>query len=74
VAKLKPEKRNRFFRIYLPWAFKNGLKSKLFANVYWEEELRTTVNIFRDKLGIKKPPDVRDLRIADRRRITKEGH
>lgn len=73
VAKLKPEERSRFFKIYLPWAFKNGLKSKLFANVYWEEELETPVNVLRNKLGIEKPPDVRVLRM-DRRRMAKEGH
>jgi ubiquinone biosynthesis protein COQ4 len=74
VAKLKPDERSRFFKIYLPWAFKNGLKSKLFANVYWEEELRTPVDRLRNKLGIEKPPDVRELRMADRRRMAKEGH
>ena len=68
IAMLKPEERRRAFKIFLPWALKNGLRSKLLLNVYWEEELKTSVNVLRERLGIEKPPDIHELRMAARRR------
>lgn len=66
VLKLKPAERHRFWNIYLPWALKNGLKSKDLINVYWEEELERDVDDLRAELGIERPPDLRETRKAER--------
>lgn len=68
VIRLKPAERRRFFRIYLPWALSNGLKSKDIINVYWEEQLRRDVDELRTELGIEKPVDLRDIRKRERAR------
>ncbi|TVY48123.1 Ubiquinone biosynthesis protein coq4, mitochondrial [Lachnellula occidentalis] len=68
VTRLKPAERRRFFTIYLPWAFSNGLKSKDIINVYWEEQLERDVDELRNELCIEKPVDLRDIRKKDRAR------
>jgi len=62
VVRLKPVERQRFFDIYLPWALSNGLKAEEVINVYWEEELETDMDVLRGRLGIEKPPDLREIR------------
>lgn len=62
VGRLKPDERSRFWRTHLPWAFRNGLRSKEIINVYWEEQLARDVNELRQELGIEKPPDLRNIR------------
>jgi ubiquinone biosynthesis protein COQ4 len=62
IVRLKPHERQRFFEIYLPWALKNGLQAEEVLNVYWEEELETEVDVLRERLGIEKPPDLREIR------------
>lgn len=62
IIRLKPDERNRMFSTYLPWAFSNGWKSKDIINVYWEEELETDVDELRSRLGIERPPDLRETR------------
>ena len=62
IVKLKPDERARMFQTYLPWAFANGWKAKALINVYWEEELETDVDELRDRLGIDRPPDLRQTR------------
>ncbi|KAK4540638.1 Ubiquinone biosynthesis protein [Oleoguttula mirabilis] len=62
VVRLKPIERKRFFETYLPWALSNGLKAEEVVNVYWEEELATDVDVLRRRLGIEKPPDLREIR------------
>ncbi|KAK4495490.1 hypothetical protein PRZ48_013822 [Zasmidium cellare] len=64
IVRLKPVERERFFSIYLPWALRNGLKAEEVVNVYWEEELETDVDVLRERLGIEKPPDLREIRKA----------
>ncbi|KAF2440794.1 coenzyme Q biosynthesis protein-like protein Coq4 [Karstenula rhodostoma CBS 690.94] len=63
---LKKGEWRRFWDIYGPWAARNGAKSDHVINVYWEEELETDVDELRTRLGIEKPPDLRDLRRAAR--------
>ncbi|KAH8587571.1 ubiquinone biosynthesis protein coq4, mitochondrial [Bisporella sp. PMI_857] len=65
---LKPAERQRFLKIYLPWAISNGVKSKDVINVYWEEQLERDVNELRAELGIEKPVDLRDIRRKERER------
>ena len=72
VVRLKPIERKRFFEIYLPWAVRNGIKAEEVINVYWEEELETDVDVLRGRLGIEKPPDLRDIRRALREQRRKE--
>jgi ubiquinone biosynthesis protein COQ4 len=72
VVRLKPIERKRFFEIYLPWAVRNGVKAEEVINVYWEEELETDVDVLRRRLGIEKPPDLRDIRRALREQRKKE--
>ena len=62
VARMKPAERSRFWQTYLSWALINGLKSKEVINVYWEEELATDVDDLRARLGIERPPDLREAR------------
>ncbi|KAI2604762.1 Coq4-domain-containing protein [Hypoxylon fragiforme] len=62
VATLKPAERGRFFSIYGPWALRNGLRSDEVINVYWEEEMETDVDALRGRLGIERPPDLREMR------------
>ncbi|KAF7846059.1 hypothetical protein BT93_L5407 [Corymbia citriodora subsp. variegata] len=64
IVRLKPIERRRFFEIYLPWAVRNGIKAEEVVNVYWEEELETDVDVLRERLGIEKPPDLREIRKA----------
>ncbi|KAI2610442.1 Coq4-domain-containing protein [Hypoxylon sp. NC1633] len=66
VATLKPAERKRFWSIYAPWAIRNGLRSDEVINVYWEEEMETDVDELRARLGIERPPDLRDIRKRER--------
>jgi ubiquinone biosynthesis protein COQ4 len=68
VTRLKPKERERFWKIYLPWAIKNGMGAKEVINVYWEEQLERDVNVLRAELGIEKPVDLRSIRKAERER------
>ncbi|KAF8853953.1 ubiquinone biosynthesis protein coq4, mitochondrial, partial [Acephala macrosclerotiorum] len=68
VTTLKPKERERFWKIYLPWAVKNGVRAKEIINVYWEEELERDVDELRRELGIEKPVDLREIREKDRAR------
>ena len=72
VVRLKPIERKRFFETYLPWAVRNGIQAEEVINVYWEEELETDVDVLRGRLGIEKPPDLRDIRRALREQRRKE--
>jgi len=75
VTRLKKSERERFWKIYLPWALKNGTNSKEVINVYWEEQLERDVQELRAELGVEKPVDLRALRKAERerRRAEKEA-
>lgn len=74
VTRMKPAERARFWNTYLPWAVENGLKSQDIINVYWEEELETDVEQLRKRLGIERPPDLRNTRrsIREQREAAKE--
>ena len=74
VTRMKPLERQRFWNTYLPWAVRNGLKSREIINVYWEEQLERDVDELRDELGIEKPPDLRETRriLKDERRAARE--
>ena len=66
AATMKPAERQRFWNIYLPWALKNGSRSKEVINVYWEEQLERDVDELRAELGIEQPPDLRSIRKRER--------
>jgi len=66
AATLKKSERKRFGAIYLPWAVRNGLRSKEVINVYWEEELERDVEDLRRQLGVEPPPDLRAIRQAEK--------
>ncbi|KAF5878827.1 putative ubiquinone biosynthesis protein coq4 protein [Botrytis fragariae] len=68
VMSLKSAERRRFFTIYAPWAFANGLKAEEVINVYWEEQLERSVEELREDLGIEKPLDLRDIRRMEKER------
>ena len=72
VIRLKPAERERFWNIHLPWAVRSGLASKELINVYWEEVLERDVDGLREELGIERPPDLREMRRAIRRREREE--
>ena len=74
VARLKPGERSRFWNTYLPWALDNGSRSNEIINIYWEEELEHDVDDLRIRLGIERPPDLRDMRrsVKEQRRAAKE--
>ncbi|KID95250.1 ubiquinone biosynthesis protein coq-4, partial [Metarhizium majus ARSEF 297] len=72
AATMKPQERQRFWDIYLPWALRNGSRSKEVINVFWEEQLERDVEELRGELGIEQPPDLRAIRKAareERRRL-----
>jgi ubiquinone biosynthesis protein COQ4 len=75
IIRLKPAERQRMFETYLPWAFSNGWRAKDVINVYWEEELETDVNELRSRLGIERPPDLRETRkrIKEERKRAREA-
>jgi ubiquinone biosynthesis protein COQ4 len=75
VMRLKPVERERFFSTYLPWAVRNGVQAEEVLNVYWEEELETDVDVLRSRLGIEKPPDLREIRkkLREQKRAEKAG-
>ena len=66
VVRLKKQERSRFWSTYLRWAICNGLRSPEIINVYWEEELEISVEDLRMRLGIERPPDLRDFRKAEK--------
>ncbi|OAA38673.1 coenzyme Q biosynthesis protein Coq4 [Beauveria brongniartii RCEF 3172] len=66
VATMKKQERGRFWSIYLPWALRNGARSKEVINVYWEEQLERSVHDLRGELGIEQPPDLREMRAKER--------
>lgn len=73
---LKRAEWRRFYDIYGPWAVRNGARSDDVINVYWEEELETDVDDLRTRLGIEKPPDLRDMRriLREERKKAKEAN
>jgi len=72
---LKKAEWRRFWEVYGPWATRNGAQSDDVINIYWEEELETDIDELRTRLGIEKPPDLRELRRMQReaRKKEKEG-
>jgi ubiquinone biosynthesis protein COQ4 len=68
VFTLKPAERARFWETYGPWAVRNGICAEDVINVYWEEEMETSVVELRQRLGIEVPPDLRDIRKKERER------
>ena len=62
VGRLTSAQRSRFWNTYLPWALDSGLRSNDIINVYWEEELESNVDNLRNRLGIERPPDLREIR------------
>nr|OQO21137.1 Ubiquinone biosynthesis protein coq4, mitochondrial [Rachicladosporium sp. CCFEE 5018] len=75
IVRLKKAERERFWKVYGPWAMRNGLKSEECICVYWEEELETDAGVLRGRLGIEMPPDLRETRKREReeRKRAKEG-
>lgn len=75
IVRLKPAERKRMFETYLPWALSNGLKAKDVICVYWEEELETDVEDLRRRLGVERPPDLRETRkkLRDEKRAAKQA-
>jgi ubiquinone biosynthesis protein COQ4 len=69
---LKKAEWRRFWEIYGPWATRNGAQSDDVINIYWEEELETDIDVLRTRLGIEKPPDLREMRKAQREARKKE--
>lgn len=57
AVRLKREEQKRIFTTYFPWAVRNGLLSKEVINIYWEEELETSVEALRERIGLEKPPE-----------------
>lgn len=66
LVTMRPAERSRFWSTYGPWAVRNGLRSQEVINVYWEEEMETDVDELRARLGIERPPDLRDIRKRER--------
>ncbi|KAI0142093.1 coenzyme Q biosynthesis protein Coq4 [Pestalotiopsis sp. NC0098] len=66
VGTLKPSERKRFWEVYGPWALRNGMRSQEVINIYWEEEMETDCEVLRKRLGIERPPDLRETRKKER--------
>lgn len=63
---LKPAERRRFVQTYLPWALRNGWRADEVINIYWEEELEADVDELRARVGVERPPDLREIRRRER--------
>lgn len=72
VGTLKPIERKRFWEVYGPWALRNGMRSQEVINIYWEEEMETDCRELRKRLGIEKPPDLRETRKKERQEKRRE--
>ncbi len=72
VTTMKPAERSRFWSTYLPWAIRNGARSKEVINVFWEEELERDVSELRAELGIEQPPDMRTIRKRQREELKRQ--
>lgn len=72
VARLKKAERERFWKVYGPWAVGNGLKAKEVICVFWEELLERDVEELRGELGIEMPPDLREARRVLREKMKAE--
>ncbi|GAO14861.1 uncharacterized protein UV8b_04100 [Ustilaginoidea virens] len=76
AATMKSRERKRFWDIYLPWALRNGSRSKEIINVFWEEQLERPVEDLRRELRIEQPPDLRAIRRREReerKRLREQG-
>ncbi|ETS84244.1 Ubiquinone biosynthesis protein COQ4 [Pestalotiopsis fici W106-1] len=76
VGTMKPSERKRFWEVYGPWALRNGMRSQEVINIYWEEEMETDCEALRKRLGIERPPDLRETRKKekeDRKRRKEAG-
>lgn len=71
-VRLKRSEQARILTTYFPWAVRNGLLAREVINIYWEEELMTSVEVLRERIGVEKPMDLRSVRREERRR-RKEG-
>ncbi|KAH8149193.1 uncharacterized protein LAJ45_06732 [Morchella importuna] len=71
-VRLKRSEQARILNTYFPWAVRNGLLAREVINIYWEEELLTSVVALRERIGIEKPPDLRSVR-REERRLRKEA-
>ncbi|KAF2803036.1 ubiquinone biosynthesis protein coq4, mitochondrial [Mytilinidion resinicola] len=69
---LKRREWERFWGVYGPWAVRNGWLAGDVINVFWEEELGTDVGVLRRRLGIEKPPDLREIRRKEREKRKRE--
>ena len=74
MTRMKAVEQTRFWKIYLPWAVSNGLRSKDVINVYWEKELERNVDDLRKELGVERPPDLRETRksLREQKKAAKE--
>ena len=54
--RLSPQRRERYFREYLPWALRSGSGAQCLISVYWEERWEQNVEELRTELGIELPP------------------
>uniref|UniRef100_A0A060TBT9 4-hydroxy-3-methoxy-5-polyprenylbenzoate decarboxylase n=1 Tax=Blastobotrys adeninivorans TaxID=409370 RepID=A0A060TBT9_BLAAD len=59
---LPKSQRKRLREVYIPWGLRNGMRSKLLLNIYWEEILERDADQVRAEMGIELPPDLRELR------------
>jgi ubiquinone biosynthesis protein COQ4 len=70
VLRMKKKERARFWSTYLPWAVESGVRASDLINVYWEEQLERDVVELRAELGIRQPPDLREVRKRKKRVAT----
>jgi ubiquinone biosynthesis protein COQ4 len=69
VGTMKPSERKRFWEVYGPWALRNGMRSQEVINIYWEEEMETDCEALRKRLGIERPPDLRETRKKEKEEL-----
>lgn len=74
--RLTPQKRERLFREYVPWALKCGSSAKPLIAVYWEERWEMDVEEMKRELSISDPPAAvwpKALSEADKAKKRKEA-
>jgi ubiquinone biosynthesis protein COQ4 len=58
-VRLTPQKRQRLFAEFVPWALKCGGSSRSLITVYWEERWGQNVADMKTEFGIWDPPEAR---------------
>lgn len=73
-VRLTPQKRQRLFAEFVPWALKCGGSSRSLITVYWEERWGQNVADMKTEFGIWDPPEARWSKPLSEAKAAAERH